>query len=141
MFWDGSALVPVCLTDASSAETIRWFEEDPAPAIWWTTPVEAHSAITRVLRDRRIDRADATDALERLRQVRSLLEEVAPIDEIRTRAIRLLAAHRLRAADALQLAAALFWCEEQPSGETFVCLDKRLREAARQEGFTLLPLD
>jgi hypothetical protein len=45
----------------------------------------------------------------------------------------------LRAADALQLAAALIWCEEQPAGEVFVCLDDRLREAARREGFTLVP--
>jgi predicted nucleic acid-binding protein len=47
--------------------------------------------------------------------------------------------HPLRAADALQLAAALIWCEEQPHGETFVSLDDRLRGAASKEGFTLAP--
>jgi hypothetical protein len=45
------------------------------------------------------------------------------------------AIERLRA----QLAAALVWCEEQSAGEVFVCLDDRLREAARREGFSLLP--
>ncbi|MBI3050076.1 MAG: hypothetical protein HYY76_17390 [Acidobacteria bacterium] len=42
---------------------------------------------------------------------------------------------------ALTLAAALVWCEEQPASETFVCLDRRLREAARREGFVLFSAD
>jgi hypothetical protein len=50
-----------------------------------------------------------------------------------------LAAHPLRAADALQLAAALVWTGEAAAGEAFVCLDERLRDAARREGFEVLP--
>jgi hypothetical protein len=49
--------------------------------------------------------------------------------------------HPLRAADALQLAAALVWVEEQPHGEGFVSLDGRLRDAAAREGFTLVPAE
>jgi uncharacterized protein len=45
----------------------------------------------------------------------------------------------MRAADALQLAAALVWCDEQPQGEVFVTLDERLADTARREGFTTLP--
>jgi hypothetical protein len=45
----------------------------------------------------------------------------------------------MRAADAIQLASALVWCKENPAGESFVCLDDRLREAARKEGFSVLP--
>ena len=66
-------------------------------------------------------------------------DTVAPSDDVRRRAGRLVATHPLRAADAFQLAAALIWCEEQPGGEAFVCLDERLREAARREGVTLVP--
>lgn len=80
-------------------------------------------------------------ATERLRQLVQHADTIAPTDELRRRAARLLAFHPLRAADALQLAAALVWCEEQPSGEIFVSLDERLREAAHQEGFTLEPLN
>jgi len=47
--------------------------------------------------------------------------------------------YRLRAADAFQLAAALAWCEGHPRGERFLSLDDRLRDAARREGFTVLP--
>jgi len=31
------------------------------------------------------------------------------------------------------------WSEENPHRETFVCLDERLREAARREGFVVRP--
>jgi predicted nucleic acid-binding protein len=43
----------------------------------------------------------------------------------------------LRAADALQLAAALAWCEGHLNGNVFLTLDRRFREAAGLAGFTL----
>jgi predicted nucleic acid-binding protein len=55
------------------------------------------------------------------------------------RARRLLAAHPLRAAAALQLAAALVACDERSDVPPFVTLDDRLAEAARREGFVVLP--
>jgi len=61
------------------------------------------------------------------------------MDDVRARAQRLLAVHRLRAADSLQLAAALVWCRERPIGVGFVCLDDRLCGAAVREGFTMEP--
>jgi len=67
------------------------------------------------------------------------LDVVAPTPRLRRTAGRALAAHPLRAADALQLAAALTWSAEQPGGEGFVCLDDRLRDAAQREGFAVLP--
>ena len=47
--------------------------------------------------------------------------------------------HALRGYDAVQLAAALAWAQEQPLGRELVSLDLRLREAAQGEGFTILP--
>lgn len=141
MFWDSSALVAALVTDRHSDRLIEAFDRDPTPAMWWTTPVECRSAVVRAVREKRASRDEATEAMERLREVRSQTREVLPVEAVRTRAIRLLGQHPLRAGDALQLAAALVWCEEQPSSETFVCLDPRLREAARREGFTLLPED
>jgi hypothetical protein len=51
----------------------------------------------------------------------------------------LLLKHQFRAADSLQLAAAVNWAGNRPEGFEFVCLDKRLREATQAEGFTVLP--
>ena len=141
MFWDSSALVSALLDEPRSRQLIEAFDADPLPVIWWGTPLECHAAVRRAVRDKRLSRDEATEAAERLRDARAQLREVAPLETVRTRAMRLLSAHPLRTADSLQLAASLIWCEEQPASETFVCLDQRLRDAARREGFTLLPAD
>ncbi|MGA2327850.1 MAG: hypothetical protein ABSH05_16335 [Bryobacteraceae bacterium] len=44
----------------------------------------------------------------------------------------------LRAAGALELAAALVWCREAPSGRAFLCCDRRLSQAASEAGFSIL---
>jgi len=139
VFWDSSALVPLILPETRSAPLTRAFNADRHPVIWWVTPVECQSALVRVARDKRLAKDDAVRAAERLRAIRSRANEIGPSDDVRTRAIHLLGTHGLRSADALQLAAALVWCEGQPNGETLVCADDRLRKAARQEGFDLLP--
>jgi hypothetical protein len=45
--------------------------------------------------------------------------------------------HALRAGDALQLAAALVFAEDEPAVE-FICVDDRLHEAAFKEGLRVL---
>lgn len=55
------------------------------------------------------------------------------------RAVELVAAHPLRAGDAIQLASALAIREVVPDCRTFACFDGRLRDAAAKTGFELLP--
>ena len=141
MFWDSSALVAALLDESRSRALIEAFDADPVPVIWWGTPLECHASVVRAVREMRVSREEAAEAAERLREARAQLREIAPLEAVRTRAMRLLSAHQLRTADSLQLAASLVWCEEQPASETFVCLDQRLRDAATREGFTLLPVD
>ena len=62
---------------------------------------------------------------------------VRPSAKIAAEACSLLEVHPLSAAGALQLAAALEWCEGKPKGNDFLTFDKRLREAAGLAGFTL----
>jgi len=64
---------------------------------------------------------------------------VVPSEAIRARADRLLGLPTLRAADAFQLAALLAAAEEPPAELPFVTLDGRLADAARREGFSVLP--
>jgi predicted nucleic acid-binding protein len=139
MFWDSSAVVPLLIPDRRSELLTEQLGRDTEPVIWWATPLECQSALQR----RHRERPFAADTLaaynERLRQIVQHADSVAPTDEVRRRAARLLAVHPLRAADALQLAAALIWVEEQPHGESFVSLDTRLRDSAAREGFTLVP--
>ena len=139
MFWDSSALVPLLLPEARSEVLTRLLAADGEPVIWWGTPLECQSAIQRRHRERPLPQPELTAASDRLRLIVQHTDSIAPSDDIRRRAARLLSFHPLRAADALQLAAALIWCEEQPHGETFVSLDDRLRDAALREGFAVQP--
>lgn len=139
MFWDSSAMVPQLVPESSSGVMAALLRSDPAVVLWWASPVECQSAIYRRYRDGALPEAALTQALTRLRTLVLHVDFVVPSNRVRDRAGRVLAAHPLRAGDALQLAAALVWCEEAPQGDSFVSLDDRLREAARREGFDVLP--
>lgn len=140
MFWDSSALVPLLVAEAGSRELTALLRADLTPATWWGSPVECQSALHRRHRERRLTRARLTAALSRLTAFIEDVDVVAPTSRLRERAGRVLALHPLRAADALQLAAALVWCDDITAGEPFVCLDDRLRQAASGEGFRVLPV-
>ena len=99
----------------------------------------SQSALYRRHRETPVPPPQMRDMTDRLRAFVEHADTIAPTDDVRRRAARLLASHPLRAADALQLAAALIWCEEQPHTETFVSLDERLCAAARKEGFDVSP--
>ncbi len=105
--------------------------------MWWCTPVEVTAALWRLLRSRDISQQQHRRALARLASFRAEWGEVTPGSRVRELAEVLLERHPLRAADALQLAAALIWCEERPRGRHFVCLDRRLAEAGAREGFAV----
>ncbi len=139
MFWDSSALVPLLLAENSSTVLVALLTQDPEPALWWAGPVECASALQRRHREGALSDVALQRALRRLEALVEDLDCVAPTDPLRQRALRTLAVHPLRAADGLQLAAALVWAEESPIGQGFVCLDDRLRQAAQREGFTVLP--
>jgi predicted nucleic acid-binding protein len=139
MFWDSSALIPVLVAEPRSAEMVALLAADQSPALWWAGPVECQSALQRRRREKVVTAAALADALARLDRLAEDVDVVAPTARLREQAGRALAAHPLRAADALQLAAALVWADDSPAGEPFVCLDDRLREAAGREGFRVLP--
>jgi predicted nucleic acid-binding protein len=139
MFWDSSALVSWLLPERLSAQITPLLVSDQRLTIWWGTPVECLSAIYRRHRLSPLPDRLLAEAIDRSRKLAETARTVATSEEVRSRAARLLAVHSLRAADALQLAAALVFSGGQPAGETFVCLDQTLREAAVREGFAILP--
>ena len=113
--------------------------EDLGIVVWWGTEVECMGALAQKFSEKRFTEAEVDDALERLGVLMGYWSEIQPTDEVRIRAERLLFLHSLRTADALQLAAALHWCGDDPRAAELVSQDKRLRTAARREGFTVLP--
>jgi predicted nucleic acid-binding protein len=138
-FWDASAIVPLVVNEAASPAVEALFREDPGQVVWCLTEVEVHSALARRDRDGSLERGPRVTARESLEELARSWEEVVVLDTVRSRAIRLLRAHPLRATDALQLAAALVVCDERPEGLPFVSLDDRLSDAAHKEGFPVLP--
>lgn len=138
-FWDSSAIVPLLIAESGSDQAQALLREDGAIIVWWSTEVELSSAIRRRQREEQDYSHDVEHSLRLIRELRSGWSEVLPTERTRSVATRLLAVHPLRAADALQLAAALAWRCGLPDGDPFVCLDDRLREAARREGFSVLP--
>jgi predicted nucleic acid-binding protein len=137
-FWDSSAVAALCLEERRSAEVDRLAKEDPDVTVWWSTPVECASAINRRRRAGALSAEDEAAALELLDRFSGVWFEIQAGQLVRSHAFRLLRVHPLRAADALQLAAALVWAGSPPSGE-IVTLDRRLAEAARLEGLEVLP--
>jgi predicted nucleic acid-binding protein len=107
---------------------------------WWATAVEATSALNRLHRQQLLTAAGRQQALARLDHLRRRWHEVQPTDAVRDAAERLLAVHPLRAADALQLAAALTWCGHKAGGRCFIGADDALTHAAETEGFTVVRL-
>ena len=138
-FWDASAIVPLMLDEPGSNALLDLLERDAAIVVWWGTQVECASAIARREREGVLGRADAAAALGRLKTISNSWSEVVASDAVRNTALRLLRVHPLRAADSLQLAAAVVSAEGDPSILPFVCLDDRLGEAAGREGFPALP--
>jgi predicted nucleic acid-binding protein len=138
-FWDSSAIMPLCLKEATSEILRQIAEDDEEITVWWATPIECISALARRKREGKFPAEAERDSRKILSQLAAEWSEVLPTPLVRQRAERLIGIHPLRAADAFQLGAALIWAEENPPGLAFVCLDRNLREAARKEGFTILP--
>jgi predicted nucleic acid-binding protein len=139
-FWDSSAIVPLLVAEASTRDLQALAGRDQI-LVWWATRVECASALARLERDGALDDEPATVAFDRLKLLAGSWHEVEATDPVREAAVRFLRVHPLRAADAMQLAAAYIAAQRQPSTLEVVTLDDRVAAAARKEGFPLFPAE
>ena len=137
-FWDASAIVPLCIQEDFSTPARQTLRHYPKPIVSWGTLVEARSAFARAYRNGVLTQAHKLRAQNQLERVSQGWQEVPPTDRLRVLAVTLLDTHPLRAGDALQLAAALVWCDEKPRRRIFVCFDDRLAIVAEEVGFTVI---
>ena len=137
-FWDSSAIVPLLVAESSTRALVTEFVRDPELVVWWATEVECVSALARLERAASIDAPAMGEALARLDALALAWHEVQPAARTRRVAVRLLRTHNLRAADAIQLAAAIAAAEDSPGSLPLVTLDGRLATAAEREGFPVL---
>jgi predicted nucleic acid-binding protein len=137
-YWDASAITPLIAEEPTRDYLLQLLEQDADMLAWWGTPVEIASALARREREGSLTADQVTSALTAAHLLAESWHEVVPSDSIRRTAERVLRAHPLRAADGLQLAAALIAADHDPTSLEFVCLDVRLARAAQREGFQVI---
>lgn len=138
IFWDTSGLVPLVVDEPLSARARRLAQSGGAMVVWWGTATECLSALARREREAVLSPAAADQARALLTVLQQAWHEILATETVRAHAARLLRRHPLRAADALQLAAALTWAAGRPAASRLATFDQRLAEAARGEGFELV---
>ncbi len=139
-FWDTSAIVPLCCFQNSSSKARHLARTYGRQVVWWVTPVEAISALQRLVREGHLSAQESAQSFTRLTYLRSRWHEVQPADQLRQQAEQLIRMHKLRAADALQLSAAMLWCNNHTREHAFIAADTDLLAAAQIEGFAVFGL-
>jgi len=138
-YWDASAIVPLLVEEPRTNEARAALAEDAGIVTWWGTLIECTSAIARLERSAALTPRQVTQAIDLLRTLAAGWNEILPGELVRDTACRLLRVHSLRAADAMQLAAATVMAGGRTSHAAFLAFDDRLREAASREGFLVGP--
>jgi predicted nucleic acid-binding protein len=136
-FWDTSALLLLICQQPKSQRARAAQRSYQAINVWWGTRVECHSALHRLIREGDLLGKEERQAFVSLERLSAQWIEIQPSEEVRQVAERLLKLHPLRAADSMQLSAALIWSNHNPRGKTFICDDAKLLEAAEKEGFNI----
>lgn len=137
-FWDTSALVKIFVSESGTEAAFETFLKDEEIAVWRGTPTELVFTFER----RRKTGESPAEKIETAREeLLELLTEgaltiVTADDEVRHLSFALLARQRLKAADSLQLAAALL-LRNRFGGVTFRSEDLALRAAASAEGLAM----
>lgn len=133
-FWDTSALVPLCVRQGSTPQAITLYKSYEV-VVWWATSVEIASALARLVRMKQLNSGEWSQARKLAATLADTWSVVQPSDALRAQATLLVNQYDLRAADALQLAAAMEWCGNAPQGRVFVAADQSLLQAAALGGF------
>jgi predicted nucleic acid-binding protein len=137
-FWDASAIVPLLILERGTALAARWLRQDPGVVVWTLTRVELRSALARQRRTDQRDSATLASARRDLLQEWEHWSEITAVDVVRRHAERLVETHPIKAADALQIGAALVATQQNPELYEFVTLDEVQAMAAEREGLRIL---
>lgn len=127
-------MVPLCVGQRTTPRAIALYKNYEA-VVWWATPVEIASALARLARMQQLDPGEWAKAHQLAAALADAWFVIQPSDALRAKATQLVDRYDLRSADALQLAAALVWCQDVPQGRVFLTADQKLHEAAVLAGF------
>jgi uncharacterized protein len=139
-FWVASAIVPLLVAETTTERLQALGQRDPDMLAWWGSAVGCASALARLERDAALDPKSAelpSSGWGWSPTPGTRSNRASPCAKIRCGFFRV---HALRAADALQLAAAFVAAERRPASLQVVTLDDRLADAMRREGFALVDI-
>lgn len=140
-YFDASALVKRYVEEPDG-EAVRSLLEAPAGAVPATSrlsEVEIASALVRRWREGDLSESERDRTLAALKDDFTALTVVELVPEVTALARRLLLAHPLRAADAIQLASSAFLQKKVGRPIEFLAFDQRLNAAAAKEGLRPAP--
>jgi uncharacterized protein len=136
--WDSSALVKLYADEDGATEARSWGDAIVISALSLTEVLAA--VWGKVARGELGDEQAAVLDRAFIADVRAGRFAVLPVAEaVIARSLACVRRHRLRGADAVQLASALVAREADPRVNTMAVHDRRLRTAAGAEGLALLP--
>ena len=137
-FGGTSAILPILVEEPASGAVARELSVDGLVVVGWGTRLACLSAVARPERDGVLVHGGVGSAVRRLDDLATAWTEVESSDRIRATASRLLRTHPLRAADSIQLAAAIAAADGSPAALSFVTVDARLALVAEREGFPVI---
>ena len=136
VFFDASALAKRYVEEEHSSEVLRWLEESTA-AVCRLSEVEIASALSRRCREGLVSLADRDRVLTVLDADLHSVHVIELTQEVFRSARAALLRHRLRAADAIQLASAVVLRDRLQARVAFLTFDERLASASEREGLSL----
>jgi predicted nucleic acid-binding protein len=120
-YWDSSALIPLCVSQPQSPRS-RTLYDTFTVVTWWASRVEMISGLTRLERMGQISHDQFVSGKKTVQEIARVWSSVQS---------------PLRAADAIQLAAAHAACDYKPERFVLITADQRLEDAARRSGFAV----
>lgn len=137
IFWDSSALVHLLFEQGRHKQMRETLLRDPAMLVWWGSLVECGAALGRLEREGSLTSREVNQAQLRLKELRQRWVEISPSDSVLDLTFRLTRLHPLKAADSLQLAAALLISKSTQAPLKFLSFDQQLLNIAEKEGLEL----
>src|SRR5262245_39352569 len=95
-FWDSSALIPICVSQAQSPRAVKYSNRFHFIVVWWLAPLEIQSGLARLFRAGELSLADKNVALKRLDVIRASWHEIVPAEALKILAGDLLWNYSLR---------------------------------------------
>lgn len=138
LYWDSSALIASFISEQET-DKVRSFSINAGDLRSYTaiiTPLEIESALQRRFKEQSITMKQSDKARLLTMEFRKKTYLVVADQNVLDIALHIQKIYNLRVADALQLASARAGTEN-PSKVHFLCLDEKLNDAAKREGFNV----